>query len=280
MKTRVITGVVIAVLLLALCYFSATPTYYICISLLSAVGVYEMTRCIGVNKKLCLAIPSVILALITGICAKYCGDLERFAVVFISCVFIYLLLLFAFSVFSKGKVPVDEVFAVFSTTLYIVMSFSSLILLRDRESGQYLILIAIFMPLISDVFAYFCGYLFGKHKLIPDVSPKKTVEGCIGGLFFCGVVCSVFGCVVCSLNGGTPDITIALRMFAVGLIVSAISQVGDLVASVIKRRYGIKDYGKILPGHGGVLDRFDSVMATSTVILIMTLIPSLIKMVE
>lgn len=69
-------------------------------------------------------------------------------------------------------------------------------------------------------------------------------------------------------------------MFAVGLIVSAISQVGDLVASVIKRRYGIKDYGKIFPGHGGVLDRFDSVMATSTVILIMTLIPSLIKMVE
>ena len=68
--------------------------------------------------------------------------------------------------------------------------------------------------------------------------------------------------------------------FAVGLIVSAISQVGDLVASVIKRRYGIKDYGKIFPGHGGVLDRFDSVMATSTVILIMTLIPSLIKMVE
>lgn len=280
MKTRVITGVVVAVLLLAMCYFSDTPTYFIAVGILSAIGVWEMAKCVGLEKKLFLSVPSVMLSISASFLAGFCGNVSEFAVYFLSVIFVYLLFIMAVAVFSKGKIPIDEVFTMFTSIVYVVLAFASLILLRDRESGQYLILIAIFMPLISDVFAYFCGFLFGKHKLIPDVSPKKTVEGSVGGMFFCGVACAVFGVVVAIINGGAFEIFLALRMFFIGVIVSVISQIGDLIASVIKRRYGIKDYGKLFPGHGGVLDRFDSVLATSPIILIMTMFPSFVSIVQ
>ena len=109
----------------------------------------------------------------------------------------------------------------------------------------------------------------GKHKLIPDVSPKKTVEGSIGGIVFCVLSMVLYGIIIENLAG----INANLLVFAVaGLFASIVSQVGDLSMSVIKRTYGIKDYGKLFPGHGGVLDRFDSVLAVSVVTLVFTML--------
>ena len=104
---------------------------------------------------------------------------------------------------------------------------------------------------LTDTFAYFTGYLFGKHKLIPKVSPKKTVEGSIGGIIGSTVGCIIFGYLF------NLDMT---AMVIIGSIGSIVAQFGDLFASSIKRYVGIKDYGKLIPGHGGVLDRFDSVI--------------------
>ena len=104
----------------------------------------------------------------------------------------------------------------------------------------------------------------GKHKLIPDVSPKKTVEGAIGGVVFCVLAMVVFGLVVNNIKSGLR--ANYLMLIVGGLLASVVSQVGDLCMSVIKRNYGIKDYGKLFPGHGGVLDRFDSVLAVSIVL--------------
>ena len=109
--------------------------------------------------------------------------------------------------------------------------------------------------------------LFGKHKLIPSVSPKKTIEGSLGGIFFCIIGCIVYGYVIKAVSGGEAEIHVAF-LALLGLIISVVSQVGDLIFSLIKRRYDIKDYGFIFPGHGGVLDRFDSVIATAPLILI------------
>ena len=127
-----------------------------------------MLGCIGVRKEKEITVLSVLFSLLATSFAKivtneseYVCGLHCFGSV------LYLLLLFAFSVFSKGRIPVNDVFATFATTFYIVLAFTSIILLRSREFGECLILIAIFMPLISDVFAYFCGVFFGKHKLIP-----------------------------------------------------------------------------------------------------------------
>ena len=97
-------------------------------------------------------------------------------------------------------------------------------------------------------------------------------------MFYCGLSCTAYDAVTASLIGNKVGIILVLRMFAVGIIVSVISQLGDLIASVIKRKYGIKDYGKIFPGHGGVLDRFDSVLATSPIILILTLFPEFVAL--
>ena len=115
---------------------------------------------------------------------------------------------------------------------------------------------------MSDTFAYFVGMLFGKHKLIEDVSPKKTIEGSIGGIFFCVVSFVVFGIIMDVFFDRSANI-LFLAISAVA--VSVVSQIGDLIMSVIKRHYGIKDYGKLFPGHGGMLDRFDSILAVALV---------------
>jgi phosphatidate cytidylyltransferase len=115
---------------------------------------------------------------------------------------------------------------------------------------------------MTDIFAYFTGRFLGKHKLIPAVSPKKTVEGAIGGIVFCVGSVALYGFILerFFISGRNANYVV-LAISAV--FMSVVSQVGDLIMSVIKRHYGIKDYGKLLPGHGGILDRFDSVMAVS-----------------
>jgi len=122
---------------------------------------------------------------------------------------------------------------------------------------------------VTDTFAYFCGMLLGrggKHKLIPDVSPKKTWEGSIGGTVFCIGAMVLFGFVISKINA---QVQVNYILLAVGgLFISIVSQIGDLCMSVIKRTYGIKDYGKIFPGHGGMLDRFDSVLAVSVILAV------------
>ena len=113
--------------------------------------------------------------------------------------------------------------------------------------------------------AYFSGVTLGKHKLCPAISPKKTIEGSIGGIIFCIIGCVAYRLILASFHDNLPPVWI----FAVlGFVVSIVSQIGDLMFSLIKRRYGLKDYGILFPGHGGVLDRFDSVIATAPLILI------------
>jgi phosphatidate cytidylyltransferase len=112
----------------------------------------------------------------------------------------------------------------------------------------------------TDIFAYFCGMLLGKHKLIPDVSPKKTVEGSIGGIFFATLSFLIYGIITNTYFGTHSNLYF---LCIAGVVVSVLSQIGDLLMSHIKRHYGIKDYGSIFPGHGGMLDRFDSILAVA-----------------
>jgi phosphatidate cytidylyltransferase len=125
----------------------------------------------------------------------------------------------------------------------------------------------IIFPWVTDTFAYFSGRLFGKHKLIPAVSPKKTVEGAIGGAVFCALATLLYGFIVQKAYGVIPNYPVLILG---GLMIAAVSQIGDLVFSAIKRQYGIKDYGMMLPGHGGLLDRFDSCIAVSVLITLIS----------
>ena len=174
--------------------------------------------------------------------------------------------LLSLSVFTRGKYLIKDATLAFSLGMYVILAFTSLILLRYMDGiGKYVYLLPFVGAWVSDSFAYICGRLFGRHKLIPEVSPKKTVEGMIGGIVFSMLSFVLYGFIVSKIYGIVPNY---LVMLIVGAIVSLVSQLGDLIASIIKRQYNIKDYGKLLPGHGGIMDRFDSMLAVSPFLFI------------
>ena len=144
--------------------------------------------------------------------------------------------------------------------LYVICFFNLLIFIRDHEQGQYVIWLVFIISWCCDTFALYAGKFFGKRKLCPEISPKKTVEGAIGG-----VLGGVFGVIIWWLIVPIEGIS-WYEPIILGMVGTAISQIGDLVASAIKRHAGIKDYGKIMPGHGGVLDRFDSILYTAPLV--------------
>ena len=264
MLVRIITAVAALALFIPVCIFSHTAVFPAAMALLSLVAAIEMTKCVG-NKKKTVFVVSALLAAASPILARIVGDMNLFVTTFFAVAFCYLLFVFALAVFSHGKYDVSEACVTFALVLYVVATFSAIVLLRDAENGASLYLLTFLGPWVSDSAAYFCGRAFGKHKLIPDVSPKKTVEGAVGGAIFTGIAFAVYGALVLKPEAAVlPYIVLGV----VGLIVSVIAQVGDLIASLVKRKYGIKDYGKLFPGHGGVMDRFDSVLATAPILLI------------
>ena len=160
-------------------------------------------------------------------------------------------------------------------TSYVIISFASVVLLRAGENGKYLYLLVFIGPWVSDTGAWFFGRLFGKHKLIPEVSPKKTVEGAIGGVLSASAAFVLYGFIVHQMDATLSPNYVILAL--AGVICAIVSQFGDLIASLVKRHYGIKDYGNVFPGHGGVMDRFDSVLLVSPVLyLLITYIPNFV----
>lgn len=264
MLVRIITAVVALALFVPVLIFSNTVVFPAAMALLALVAAVEMTKCVG-NKKTSVFVLSALFAAAAPLFARYIGNMNLFVTAFFAVAFCYLLFVFALAVFSHGKYDVSEACVTFTLVLYVVTTFSAIVLLRDAENGASLYLLTFLGPWVSDSAAYFCGRAFGKHKLIPDVSPKKTVEGAVGGAIFTGAAFAAYGALVLKPEAKLlPYIVLAV----VGIIVSVIAQVGDLIASLVKRKYGIKDYGKLFPGHGGVMDRFDSVLATAPILLI------------
>ena len=261
MLKRIITGAAIALLMIAIFLLSGTVVYPIIMTVLSVVGTWEMLGCIGQRKNPLMSVPALIVSVICPIFALF-FDYGSTLVVLMC----YILVLLAESVFFDEKVKIVNVSEVFMTTLYVVLCFSALLELRYIETGAEYIYILVFIAAwVTDTFAYFTGFLFGKHKLIPKISPKKTVEGAIGGAIFCVIAFILFGVIVEKVVDGVQLDFVVLAL--VGLVMSVVSMIGDLIASSIKRTYGIKDYGNLFPGHGGVLDRFDSIMILSPILL-------------
>ncbi|MGM9683726.1 MAG: phosphatidate cytidylyltransferase [Eubacteriales bacterium] len=264
MLKRIITAVVAIAILVPVLFFSYTPVLCIAVAVVSVISLFEMYRCIGCHKKLYLCLPAYVFSVVSPFLIRYLGDLVKYAVIAFICGIVYLLYLFSVIVMSKGKYTFSDGCGFFVSTVYIVTALNSIIYVRDLgESGKYIYLLIFIGAWVTDTFAYFTGYFFGKHKLIPEVSPKKTVEGSIGGIVFCMVSFVVFGIIVDRFFGMNANV---FFLAVSGVIVSVVSQIGDLIMSVIKRHYGIKDYGKIFPGHGGMLDRFDSILAVSAML--------------
>ena len=276
MKQRLITAAVGFAVLIPVLLFSDTIALPIALALFSALGVWEMLGCIGLRDRLGILIPSLLVSVVIPFAARYItlsvGKISYTIAISSVIIFIYMYYLLCNSVVSKGKLCILDASLVFLTTIYITFGFTSIVLLRDLPHGNLLILLVFIGAWVTDGAAYFVGRALGKHKLIPDVSPKKTIEGAVGGSIFCAISFVLFGFVAGKF---TPSSANIIEMLIAGLIISVISQFGDLIASLIKRHYGIKDYGKIFPGHGGVMDRFDSIIAIAPFLLMICAYPNI-----
>lgn len=261
MLKRIITSLVSLCILIPVLFLSHTFVLPLGIAVVSVIALYEMYKCIGKGKMIAFTAPVYLFAAVSPFLYRYLEFNIAYGLIAFICAIAYIMYLFTLTVFMKGKVTFSEVGELFLVSVYIVAALNAIIDVRDFEfGGKYLYILIFAGAWITDIFAYFSGVLFGKHKLIPEVSPKKTIEGSIGGTLFCILSFVVFGLIVdkfFSMNANFVFLAIS------GLVVSILAQVGDLIMSVIKRQYGVKDYGKIFPGHGGVLDRFDSILATS-----------------
>ena len=272
MKQRIITSVVAVCVLLPVLFFHDSFLLPLGVALCSVIAVYEMLGCVGIKRFGSASVPLYLAAAAFPFLIRYLGERELVRSIALSAIATISLYLFGVMIFSHGKYQIGQIGAIAFSVLYILIGFNAIMVIHDwADGGQYLYLICFIGAWMTDIFAYFCGMLLGrggKHKLIPDVSPKKTVEGSIGGIVFCTLSLVLFGFIVERI---APEFQANLLIFALaGVFVSVVAQIGDLSMSVIKRTYGIKDYGKLFPGHGGILDRFDSVLAVSAVLLVFT----------
>lgn len=235
--------------------------------IISIIGFLELTKACGVRKKDSAGEEPRINGLeITGIIAVTCYYPVIYFVQDTSyAVMIMILALIAVMsvyVFGYPRFHADQVMDTYFALIYAPVMLSFVFLTRQLENGIYLVWMIFISSWISDTFAYLTGVMIGKHKLAPILSPKKSIEGSVGGI----VGAALFG----ALFGAYMDSALGMEQFAVVLAVvggvgSVISQVGDLAASAIKRNHDIKDYGKLIPGHGGIMDRFDSVIFTAPI---------------
>lgn len=269
MKTRVTTGIgiiLVAIALVALASF--TPIYCIGIAVLAVVATFELLRVFGVHKEWHISAPAYVLSAALPFSAYFVGEERvRFILIMGSILFSFLIYLLGVAVFSHKRIKFVLVAAVYMAILYVIVSFTSLSLIMYVNKGIYYLGIIIISSWGCDAGAYFIGCKFGKHKLIPDVSPNKSVEGAIGGLAVSVLVNLLYGHIV-KICGGADVNYLALAIL--GVVLSVVAMVGDLIASLIKREYGIKDYSNILPGHGGIVDRFDSVFPIATFLLMVS----------
>lgn len=181
----------------------------------------------------------------------------------LSILFVMIGMMFAY-VFTFPKYQASQVMAAFFGFAYAPVMFSFIYQTRQLQYGIYLVWMIFISSWVCDTFAYLTGMMIGKHKMTPKLSPKKSIEGAIGGVVGSALAGTLFGYFI--VEKVVPDQQITWVFAAIGGIGAMISQIGDLAASAIKRNHNIKDYGHLIPGHGGIMDRFDSVIFTAPMI--------------
>ncbi len=258
MKTRILTGLVL-IPILVLVLLSNVHVISCAVAFISVVGLYEFYRATAIKESRLLSA----LGYVTGLAVAFGGYLPSSFLM--PMVYIFMLLLFSIMLKEHKTVSVSHAGLVIFSIIYIPLFLSTLVDIYRLESGIYYLWIVFIGAFMTDTFAYFCGVFFGKHKLCPEISPKKTIEGSIGGgLCSVGLVL-LYGLLLDKKFG--IDISY-IRLGILGVLIAVISQIGDLTASIIKRKYAVKDYGTIFPGHGGILDRLDSIIAVAPLVYV------------
>ena len=259
MKQRIITGLCAGAILILLLVTSNEIAIKIAVGLISIFSLYEFYGATGLNEKSKLGLVGIFLSVL--LIVNCCMNLPYLNLM----LYISLLAYSMFMLFSDGKISLSDISVSLFGMIYVVFSMLHIVFTRSLEFGYYYLYIIIFGACVADIFAYFDGCSIGKHKLCEKISPKKTIEGAVGGLLGSVIVMLLLGFVISILSEEITSVNYVV-LGILGVICSVFAQLGDLTASVIKRQYNIKDYGHILPGHGGFMDRIDSIIFVAPIV--------------
>ena len=261
-KTRLLSGIVLVIILIATVGTGGGLLFGF-LALISLIGLSELYKVVDVQNKI-LGLTGYLGAVVYyGI--LYTGQMQYVTLLTIA----FLVVLMAVYVFSFPTFKAEQVMTVFFGVFYVAVMLSYVYQTRMLEDGAVAVWLIFLSSWGCDTCAYCAGMLLGKHKMAPVLSPKKSWEGAVGGVVGAALLTLIYCFVFQGSMGSTNrDIIMLCMICAIGAI---ISMIGDLTASAIKRNYDIKDYGKLIPGHGGILDRFDSVIFTAPIIYYLAL---------
>ena len=269
MKQRLITAAIGLMFLAVVLYFMYTPFFVIVFSALCAIAAYEIMSAAKVENK-----GIMILALAFAAAFPIFTVIKRFTMyIYLIILIFYIVLQLLIMLLNFETTRFEHVAIALFASLIVPFGFSSIIYLRDvytiypsmftKRDGIFLIVMALLCAWITDSGAYFVGRKFGKHKLCPKISPHKTVEGAVGGV----VACVIVNMIVLFAFRKTVVLHFSyLTVLPLSIVLSLLSMCGDLSASTIKRNYGVKDFGNIMPGHGGIMDRCDSLLFVAPIL--------------
>lgn len=251
MKQRIISAI-LGVIVFAAVLLLGETAFDIAVLIISEIAIAEIMTALGeqnnrATRFVTALFPVAVLEDACLTCGAHKGELA----------FLYLAILMLLMLFDGKRISFDTVCKFFTVALYISIAFSYVTLTRHTENGLANVMLIFIGCWITDTCAYFFGLTFGKHKLAPVISPKKTIEGSVGGVLGVTAITVAYAALCANIIDCKADF---LNAAIIGATCGVLSQLGDLCASVIKREHNIKDYGHIMPGHGGVMDRFDSII--------------------
>ncbi len=256
-KTRLISGIVLVVLVVGVLYLGGYVTAGAML-LLSLGGTFELLRIYKLHKSAVGITTYIATVMYYGLLIF---DKSHFVMPLI---ILFVLTLLGIYVTTYPKFTDKDVMAAVLSFMYVTIMLSYMYLIRDMNHGGALVVMVFVCSWVNDTCAYCVGVTLGKHKMTPKLSPKKSVEGLVGGIAGSAAVGAIYGVF---FNNHVSTLDNAPIIFAViGALGAMVAVIGDLAASAIKRNNDIKDYGKLIPGHGGILDRFDSIIFTAPII--------------
>lgn len=257
--TRLVSGIVLVIIALVT-IITGGYLLFGTLLIISLIGLFEIYRVMKVQSENDFGLALVGYLGTIGYYFMLLFHAEAYSMIGL----IFLLIAFMFVyVFAFPKYKAEQVMAGFFGVAYVSVMLSFIFQTRNLQDGAFIVWLIFLCSWGCDTCAYCVGVLFGKHKMSPKLSPKKSIEGAIGGVIGAALLGGVYAAVVGSHLAAENQIIVYAVICAIGAL---ISMVGDLAASAIKRNHEIKDYGKLIPGHGGILDRFDSVIFTAPVI--------------
>ena len=277
MKDRVLVALILVPILFVILFLLPPFAFVIVMALICAICAYELLHSIGRNGNGSENDRITIYAIISSCLIPIGIHYQVGELVFITAFLALMCLVFLEAILfykTKKEIKFSQILTAIFAGALMPLTLSSLVILRNLPEGQLMVLIPFVSAFVTDAGAYFTGVIIGKHRAFPRISPNKTVEGYIGGLITGTAVMLLYGAII---YFSTLHEVKFHALILYGIIGAIVTSLGDLSFSLVKREFNIKDYGKLIPGHGGMLDRFDSMVFTAPALyLLIFAIPAII----